>query len=288
MSTSINIAFVKQFEANVLHLAQQKGSRLRNTVRTKTGVVGKSTHFERLASGAMFQRTSRHQDTHLGNLAHTRRRATLYSYERGELVDAEDDIRTLIDPDNEYAIALANAAGRQFDDIIIAAMEGNATAVDADDAGSNVALPSAQKIAHGSTGLTLAKAISAKETLDAAEVDEDDRYFVYTAAQLGDALAVEQMTSADYNTIKALVNGDIDTYLGFKWIRSERLTTTSSVTYCYAYQKRSMGLAIGMDISSSFDKRADKSNSTQVLVKMTAGAVRVEDEAVVQVGCYEA
>ena len=121
MSTSVDIAFVQQFNANVLHLAQQKGSRLRDKVRVKTDIVGKSSHFERLASGSMFKRTSRHQDTQIGNLAHSRRRVTLDDYERGELIDEEDDFKMLIDPDNEYAIALGNAAGRQIDDVIITA-----------------------------------------------------------------------------------------------------------------------------------------------------------------------
>jgi len=283
MSTSVDIAFVHEFNDLVLHLAQQKGSRFRNTVRNKS-VTGKSTHFERLASGAMFARTSRHQDTQLGNLAHTRRRVTMTDYERGELVDEEDDIRMLIDADNEYAVALGNAAGRQFDDDIVTAAFGNATAVDASDSTSTVALPSAQKIAVASAGLTLAKIVQGSRILNAAEIDDADRYLALQSADLEDVLNNSTITSVDYNTHRALMDGKVTDFMGFKWIRSERTGDDGNGdNRVMVWQKNGLGLAIGKDIKTSFDPRPDKSNSTQVLVKMTIGAVRIEDTTVVEI-----
>ncbi len=288
MSTSVDIAFVHQFETNVLHLAQQKKSRLRNRVRVRPKVVGKATHFERLASGAMFKRTSRHQDTQLGNLAHTRRRLSLDDFERGELVDEEDDIRLLIDPDNEYAMALSKAAGRQFDDLIITAALGNATAVAADDTESTVALPAAQKIDVAAAGLTLTKLNTARELLDAAEVDEEDRIIVVSAKQVTDVLGDSTMSSADYNTVRIIMSGKVEVLFGFAWVRSERLKTDGSGDrQVIAYQKNAIGLGIGKDINTSFDKRPDKSNAMQVLVKLTAQATRIEEVGVVEIACNE-
>ncbi len=45
MSTSIDQAFVKQFEQEVHAAYQRQGSMLRGTVRVKNGVVGSSTVF---------------------------------------------------------------------------------------------------------------------------------------------------------------------------------------------------------------------------------------------------
>jgi len=287
MSTSVDIAFVQQFNANVLHLAQQKGSRLRDKVRVKTDIVGKSSHFERLASGSMFKRTSRHQDTQIGNLAHSRRRVTLDDYERGELIDEEDDFKMLIDPDNEYAIALGNAAGRQIDDVIITAATAASTNVAADDTTSTTALPSTQMITAGGTGLTLAKIISAAKILNQADVPDEDRVFVYNGASLEDLLNDSTITSADYNTVRLLMQGAVDTFMGFSWVRSERLITDGTNRQNLAYHRNAIGLAIGKEVSTAFDKRPDKSNAMQVLVKLSIGAVRIEETPVVSIKVVE-
>ncbi len=286
MSTSVDIAFVQEFNANVIHLAQQKGSRLRNFVRTKT-LKAKSGHFERLASGAMFKRTSRHQDTMIGNLAHSRRRVVLDDYERGELVDEEDDIKLLIDPDNEYAMALGNAAGRQIDDVIIAALTAAATNVAADETTSTTALPSTQMITAGAAGLTLAKIIEASKLLNQAEIPDEDRVMLYNGASLEDVLNDSTITSADFNTVKLLMQGDVNTFMGFHWVRTERLITDGTDRQNIAFHRNALGLAIGKEINTSFDKRPDKSNATQVLVKLSIGAVRIEEVGVVSIKVVE-
>jgi len=291
VSTTIPVAMVRQFEADVLHLAQQKGSRLRTAIKVKDKVVGKSVEFERLAAGAMQKRTSRHQPTFIGNATHSRRRATLESWERGELMDEEDDVMVLIEPENEYVEMLGNAAGRQIDDIVIGALGGNATSVAADDSTSSVALPSAQKVLASvgtTTGLNLLKVTTAKKIFDDAEVPEEDRFLLIGSTQLNvDCLNSSAFTSADFNTVKALVKGEINEYLGFTWIRSSRLLKPSTDRLCYAFQRGAVGLGIGRDITTSIDKRPDLSNARQVLVKLTMGAVRREEARVVEIQCTE-
>ena len=178
----------------------------------------------------------------------------------------------------------ANSMARAIDDLIIAAATGNAV----DGAGSNVALPAGQKIAHGSAGLTLAKLISAKEILDGNDVDPDEeRYMVLGSQQVSNLLNTTEVKSADYNSIKALVQGDIDTFMGFKFLRSERLTLASTQRTCFAFTKSAMGLGIGKDVSTKIDLRPDKSYAHQVYLSFVAGATRVQDECVVEVLCTE-
>ena len=286
MSIQITTAFVEQYKSNVFHLAQQKGSRLRDAVRSES-VTGKSHFFERIGSTAALKRTSRHADTPRVDTPHSRRKVTMEDYDWADLIDQEDKVRMLISPQSEYAKAGAYAMGRAMDDAIIAAAVGNALA--GVSGGTTVSLPAGQKVAVASSGLSVTKLISAKEIIDAADVDPDEeRYLICSAKQISDLLALTQITSSDYNSVKALVQGQIDTFMGFKFIRSERLGLDgSSNRQVLAFTKSAIGLAVGKDMSTKISERADKNYATQVFLSMTIGATRVEDEKVVEIACQE-
>jgi len=286
MSVEITTAFVEQYKSNVFHLAQQKGSRLRDAVRTET-VTGKAHFFERIGSVAAQKRTSRHSDTPRMDTPHSRRKVTMDDYDWADLIDNEDKVRMLISPQSEYAMAGAWAMGRAMDDAIISAATGNAFG--GVSGGTTVALPAAQKIAHGSAGLTLEKLIEAKEILDANDVDPDEaRYCVVTSKQMSNLLNITKVTSADYASVKSLVQGQIDTYLGFKFLRTERLGLDSnSDRQVLAFTQSGIGLAVGQDVNTRISERADKNYATQVFLSMTIGATRVEDEKVVEIACNE-
>ena len=286
MSVQITTAFVEQYKSNVFHLAQQKGSKLRDAVRTES-IVGKSHFFERIGSTAAVKRTSRHADTPRVDTPHSRRKVTMDDYDWADLIDDSDKVRLLISPQSEYAKAGAFAMGRTMDDVIIAAATGNAFG--GVSGGSTIGLPAGQKIAHGSAGLTIAKLIEAKEKLDAANVDPDEaRTLVCSAKQISNLLGTTQITSSDFNSVKALVQGDIDTFMGFRFIRSERLGTDANGNrQVLAFTNTSMGLALGKDIQTKISERADKNYSTQVYLCMTIGATRVEDEKVLEIACTE-
>lgn len=282
MSTLITESFVQQYKSNLLVLAQQKGSRLRNTVRVES-VRGTSAFFDRLAQTAAIQRTTRHGDTPLVDSPHSRRRVSLAPYEWADLIDQSDRVRLLIEPTSDYATNAANAMGRTMDDIVIAAASGLAyTGVD----GSGTQAITLQ-VAAAATNLTLTKLLAAKEALDEGEVDDSDRYMVVSPKMMTSLLGTTEVKSADYNSIKALVQGQLDTFLGFKFITSNRLAANSTANghLALAYQRRGLILAIGEDIKTEIGPRADKSYSTQVYVSMDLGATRVEDACVVELDC---
>jgi hypothetical protein len=208
-------------------------------------------------------------------------------YDWADLVDQEDKVRMLISPQSEYAQAGAWAMGRAMDDAIIAAATGNAFG--GVSGGTTVALPSTQKVVHGSANLTIAKLLDAKKILDEAETDpEEQRYLICTANQLSDFLNISEVKSSDFNTIKALVQGEVDTYLGFKFIRSERLGLDGdSNRQVLAFCQSALGLAVGSEISTKISERADKNYATQVFLSMTIGATRIEDEKMVEIACTE-
>jgi len=117
--------------------------------------------------------------------------------------------------------------------------------------------------------------------------ENEERFFAINAKQLGVLLNTTEIKSADYNTVKALVKGELDTFCGFKFIRTERLPSASSVRTCYAWSKNSMLLGIGTDIVTRVSERADKNYATQVYAGMSIGAVRMDEKGVVKVEAYE-
>jgi hypothetical protein len=197
----------------------------------------------------------------------------------------------LADPASDYMKAGVWAMGRKMDDIIIAAMSGNAVSIDEDDASSNVALPAAQKVAvaTGATDMNITKLLTAKKILDASDVDPDlPRHIVMKSNQFYDLLGDAEIKSVDYNTVKALVSGEIDSFLGFKFHRSERLAQDSSNdTLCLAWIPDGIGMSMGMDVKTEITERSDKNYSTQVYAQMCLGAVRIEDEKVVEIACTD-
>ena len=287
MSNQITTAFVQQYSNNVQMLSQQKGSLLRNTVDAET-VVGKNAFFEQVGVATAVKRVSRHGDTPQIDTPHSRRRVSMVDYEYADLIDKQDQVRTLIDPTSSYAQAAAFALGRAMDDEIISAVSGNAFS--GETGSTTVALPAGQKITEsGTDGLTIAKLRSAKEKFDSASVDPSiPRYIVVGPKQISDLLGTTQVTSSDFNTVKALANGEITSFLGFNFITSNRLSIASNKRLCLAFAMDGIKLALGQDIMTRIDERSDKGYATQVYVCMTMGATRLEEEKVVTVEAHEA
>lgn len=286
MSFEITTAFVQQYKDNVIHLSQQKGSRLRGTVRIAVDVNGKTYFFERVGATTAQKKQSRHADTPLISTPHSRRMVTLADYEWADLVDKADKVRLLITPESEYAIAGVNAMGRAMDDEIILAANGNAYA--GENGATVVVLPSAQKIAASGAGMNITKILQTKEIMDLSDVDPDEpRFMVVSPKQITSLLNTTEVKSSDYNTVKALAEGKIDTFAGFKFVTSNRLQKSGSDRLCLAYAAQGMGLAIGADVITRITERADKSYSVQVFLAMTIGATRIEDEKVIEIACQE-
>ena len=226
MSTQITTAFVNQFSSNITMLSQQMGSLLREAVDVET-VTGEKAFFDQVGSAVAQVRTSRHGDTPLMETPHARRMVTMSTYEYADLIDDPDKVRLLVDPTSTYARAAAMAMGRSIDDVIISAALGSASTGKA--GSTSTALPSGQKIAHGSAGLTQAKLVAAKKILDQNSVDPSiQRYIIVSPEQIEDLLNITAVTSADFNTVRALVQGEVDTFVGFKFIVSNRLNTDSN------------------------------------------------------------
>jgi hypothetical protein len=286
MSTQITTAFVEQYSSNIQMLSQQKGSLLRDKVRLES-VVGKNAFFDQVGSVTATVRSSRHSDTPQADTPHSRRRVSLVDYEFADLIDDLDKVRMLVDPTSSYALAAAYAMGRAMDDAIITAATGSADTGVA--GGTSVALPASQIIAEAGTGrMTIAKLREAKEILDLSDVDPSlPRYIVVGPKQITDLLGTTEVTSSDYNVVKALASGDVNSFLGFNFVVSNRLAVASSIRDCIAFVNDGIALAVGKDVTARIDERADKGYATQVYYSAAFGATRMEEDKVVKIQAYE-
>lgn len=296
MSFQIPENMVVQYGNNFRLLYQQRQARLRPWCQIEAGITGQSKSVERMGGADAYDITSRHTDTKFVEVPHSRRWIDLQDKGWAELIDKLDKIRLLADPSAGYSAMAMAAMNRQTDDIILTAARGNART----NSGLSV-LPSTQKIAVGGTSLTLAKLLATKEIMDGNEVDDDQsmamdgqsaneqaaRVMVVNSKMLTNLYGTTEIKSIDYNSVKALNNGQIDTFLGFKFVRSERLAKDATATtgYAVAWSRSCMALGIGQEMSASVDKRPDKNNAWQVFADMSIGAARLEDEGVVEIAC---
>lgn len=286
MSFEITTAFVQQFKSNIILLSQQKGSKLRGTVRDDGDVVGEKVFFERVGATSAVRRTERHGDTPLVSTPHSRRMASLWDYEWADMIDSQDKLRMLIEPTSTYALNGSYAIGRAFDDDIVVALGGDAFG--GKDGSTVIPLPAGQKVAAGGTGLTIDKLIDARQILGLNEVDDEMFTIVVTQRQISNLLRTTEVTSADYAAVKALVKGDVNTFMGFNFVKMNRLPVNGAAArLIYAYAKSGVGLHVPSDIKTRIGERADKSYSTQVYLSATIGATRIEDEKVVEIACVE-
>jgi hypothetical protein len=289
MSNQINKAFETSFSDNFIHLASQKTSKLAGAVRMEQVNDAKQFFFDRMDTVSMVQSISRHEDTPLTEVPFSRRRVTFNTYRAVDLIDNPDRVKMAKDPTSPTMKQLMAAMNRQKDDVIIAAALGSAYSVNSSDTASAVSLPSGQQIADSGSDLTLAKLLEAKKKLLSNDVDpaEEPMYIVCGPDQLEALLNVTTNTSVDYNSVRALMNAELDTWAGFKFIISNRLAKSGNIRSCFAWAKSGLGLAMNGTPNIRISERSDKNYSTQVFVECSMGATRIEDEKVVQIDCDE-
>lgn len=227
-------------------------------------------------------------DTPWSDLSHEQRWVMPSDWDLGLAVVKEDQLRMLVDPKNPYASAMKAAYQRLCDKLIVAAAFSATAKVGKYDDMQNVALPAGQTIAAGSTGLTLDKLIQASEMLAAAHNDPSDpRYVVCSQRQISDLLRDTKVTSSDYSVVKALVSGQIDTYMGFTFLKYEGLPKTAAVRSCIAYAKSGLHLGTWNGLEVHIDQRPDKKYVWQIYGKCTLGATRTQEKKVIKLDVTE-
>ncbi len=273
------------FGRNILQTAQQKYSKLLPFVYQKENVVGKTFFQDRIGEWSMTTKASPNATTPENDPALSRRMGYIYTEHDSRLLDRSLNLQVLSDPKSEMTISAGSALGRAMDNLIIDQLEGNAYT--GETGSTTQALTAGQQIANGGTGLTFEKVLQAKRILDENDVEDDGRVLVVSPQGLEDMLAEAEATSRDYVEMRSLVSGKIKTFLGFEWVVSTLLNKTSTIRNCLAFHRFGLAYAMTEGPFVRVDERNDKSYSYQVYYELNHGAVRLEEERVVQIGIVE-
>lgn len=290
---AITEAFKNEYHDVLMHLVQQKSGRLDGTVMVDMDFTGEAKYYDQLGQTAVVSRTSRNQTTPIIDASWDKRKLTATDYLHNFVVDKVDRLSMAIDPNTGLVKSQAMAFARKKDDIIYTALLGTAYSGKAGTTSNAIS-----NTVTASSGLTVDKILEIKQTMDLGNVDpaeEDPRYLVVTSYEITDLLNTTEVKSSDYNTVKALAAGQIDTFCGFKIIvlppsdvTNGIITRSSSVNYCVAYCKSALMFGMKSDLETRIDQRADLNYSTQFWAEMIAGAVRLEEEKVVAVNVTNA
>ena len=280
MSISISNAFVTLFDAEVKQ-AYQADAVLRNTVRLRTGVTASTHKFPKIGAGVAQVRVPQTDVTPL-NVTYSQATVTLTDYIAAEYSDIFNQAKVNFDERQELVQVVAKAIGRRSDQMIIDAL-----------AASSTSLTVATSIGGAGTNLNMAKLREAARLLNTANVPAEDRYILIHASQLSSLLSETAVTSSDFNSVKALVQGDITTFMGFNFItigdRSEGGLTgggSGSTRKVYAYHKMAVGMAESMAIRSEINYIPEKT-SWLVSSMFSAGAVAIDAGGCVDITCTE-
>lgn len=291
--STVTTAFTEQYSALVYMLSQQKGSKFRNLVRNETLSSSRNAYFERLGTATAQEITTRHGDTPLNEIPHSRRRLTPADYNTATLLDNADQLKMLIDPKSPYAIAQAMELGRIIDDVIITAALGSVST--GQTGGTEVAFEDDSRSMNGDgtitalgtlassgteTDITLAKILAMMNLFNEEDVDSDiPKIWAVSPREIQVMLDIVEVGSADFNTVKALAAGKVDTFAGFKFFWTNRLpldAASSDTTRTFAWAQDGLILGTAETITSKISERDDKNYSIQVYAEQSVGAIRLE------------
>jgi len=253
MSKNLSAVAVTEFDSMVKHAYQGMGL-LKGAVTQRNNVVGDTYKFRRMGKGLANQKSTSDLVTPM-DVAHEFKTATLTNWNAPEYTDVFDAQDVNFDEKQELANTIAGALGRRTDQLVIDAM----------DASTPLTTTIGTNIGGTASNLNMAKIIKAQVELRDQGVPNSDLFAAVNALGLGGLLNDEKATSADYQSVKALVNGDVDTLAGFKFIILESrveggLTVAANVVDSYFFQRPAVGLAIGIDMKTEIDWIAERTS----------------------------
>jgi hypothetical protein len=277
MSSSIDQAFIKQYQAEVQEAYQRQGSKLRPAVRSKSEVRGASTVFQKVGRGTAAAK-ARNGVVPVMNIDHSNVECFLQDYYAGDWVDRMDELKTNIDERSVVANAGAYALGRKTDELIIAAFDGATREAVGTQSGET-----------DNDGMTRAKVLLAFEMLGYADVPDDgNRFAVVGWKQWSELLTIQEFANTQYMGPDELPwkGTQAKRWLGATWMPHSGLTLNGSLRYCYFFHKTSVGHASAAGISTDVSWHGDRA-AHFVNTMMSQGAVLVDDTGTVRMRCKE-
>jgi hypothetical protein len=279
MAIGLSNAFVSLFDAEVKQAYQAK-AQLVGATRMRRGVEGEVVKFPKVGKGAATLRVPQTDVTPL-NVDFSQVSVTLQDWNAAEYSDIFMQQKVNFDERQELVQVLANAIGRRQDQLILDALTASSTS-----------LTVSNDIGGTDTNLNVAKLREAKKLMDKNNVPPMDRHIVVHANSLSSLLSENTVTSSDFNTIKALVQGEINTFLGFNFhVLGDRTEgglaiDGSNDRSLFAFHKQAVGYAEGIAPRTEINYVPEKT-SFLVNTILSANAVAIDDEGIVKLTCRE-
>ncbi|MEZ5814984.1 MAG: phage capsid protein [Alphaproteobacteria bacterium] len=274
MSTTIDQAFIKQFEQEVHEAYQRQGSKLRNTVRTISNVNGSSAVFQKIGVGTAATKST-HGLVPVMNLDHSNVEVTLEDYYAGDWIDRLDELKINIDERQVIAAAGANALGRKTDELII----------------NSLATASANTIADGNVGMTKDKILESFELFGEQDVPDDgQRFCIVGWKQWSELLSIDEFVNADYIGKDALPFASVTQakmFLGTIFIPHSGLPVdVNDIRSCFWYHKTSVGHAAASEVETDVSWHGDRA-AHFVNNMMSQGAGLIDENGIITINCDE-
>ncbi len=277
MSNQLPAAFIASFDAEV-HQLFQGMAKLTGTCRSRSGVVGSTHRFPVMGKGMAQQRAYQTDVTPM-NVGHQNKTAILEPWLAPEYTDIFAQQQVNFDERRELVKVVAGAMGRRRDQIMI----------------DNALVPAVTNqvavAVGGNNAFNVPKMRRTKRIMDANGVPSENRHFAISAVCLEQLLGTTQATSIDYNSVRALVNGDINSYLGFNiHLIDDRLVgglpLAGNIRTVFAWHYDAVGVAIGMEEQTDINYIPEKV-SWLVNGKFLGGAINIDDTGIVQIAADE-
>jgi hypothetical protein len=277
MAQNVTTAFVTLFESEVKQ-AYQAESVLRGTMRSRTNVQGNTVKFPKIGKGTATVRVPQTDVTPL-NVTYSQVTATMSDYIAAEYSDIFHQSHINFDERRELVEVVSKAIGRRIDQVCIDALNAAASP-------STVAT----SVGGAASNMNIEKLRAAAKALNENNVPASDRYMLMHASQLDALLGETEVTSSDFASVKALVQGEINTFMGFRFItigdRDEGGLPKPSTRSCFAWHKDSMGYAESMAQKTEVNYIPEKT-SFLVSSMFSAGSIAIDDEGIVKISCTE-
>lgn len=281
MSRNLTVNEQASFDARVKQ-AYQNGGLLRHTVELADNIVGATHRFHKMGRGMATKRIDQ-TDVIPMNIMHGNATAVLEDWNAAEYTGIFNQQKVPYKEQDKLAEIIASAIGRREDQLILDALDAAAT--------TNVV---GTAVGGAATGMNTAKLRRAAALMNANGVPrgKGERTLVVSASGMEELLGNTDVTSSDYNTVKALYDGEVSHWLGFEIIMMEDraeggLPKTSTLRTSYAYHKAAAGLAIGINFRTEVNYIPVKTSYLANGI-FSGGAVAIDAEGIVEIETTEA
>jgi len=287
MTNQIDTALVIEFSNDVHVKAQQMKTRMRPYSMEKM-ISGQDYYYDDIGSLEAVEIVTRHQKTEGQDIVHGRRKIRMREFRATIYLDKKDELETLIDPQRQYAEAVARALYRQTDRVINNAAF--AAVLTGKDASTSISFATdGGATVSATSGTTYEKLLEGIQNFIDNEVGtemEEKLYLTITGEEHTDLMSETELTSGDFSRQYSIDKGKMINAAGFDLIHFGKnapvpiLTVASSVRDCIMGSSRGTCLGISQDLNIEVDKRPDLNNLTQVQASMFMGAVRTEGKLI--------